>query len=143
MLTRSIGPYPKPDQSSPHQPSYFSKIHFNITLSPTHWSYPSSSCVLYALTISFSSNLLLRLYLAKNTSYEAPRYAVSSNFLPFHASSVKIFSSAPYSEIMLMDMKFQIRIKHRVQFIVPQTCILLSRFLESRSKVETTVVTGT
>jgi hypothetical protein len=55
-------------------------------------------CVLHALPFSSSFTWSLWFYLSKNTSYEAPRYAVFLNRLPFHSSSVKIFFSAPNSQ---------------------------------------------
>jgi hypothetical protein len=43
-------------------------------------------------------SLLNFITLAKNTSYEAPHYAVFSNILSLHLSSVKIFSPATCSQ---------------------------------------------
>jgi hypothetical protein len=58
----------------------------------------SYSFVLHALPISASFTWSLHLYLAKNTSYEAPHYAAFSNLLSLHLSLVEIFSSAPCSQ---------------------------------------------
>jgi hypothetical protein len=45
------------------------------------------------------AHLLDYLYLTKSTTYEAPHYAVFSNLLLYHLSSVPIFSSEPCSHI--------------------------------------------
>jgi hypothetical protein len=57
------------------------------------------SCMLHVLPISSFLTWLFLLYLVKSTSYEAPHYAVFYNFLSFHPSWVKIFSSAPFLQI--------------------------------------------
>jgi hypothetical protein len=44
----ATGPYPKPDESTPHPHIYtVSKIHFNIILSPTRGFYQAASCLQY------------------------------------------------------------------------------------------------
>jgi hypothetical protein len=43
-------------------------------------------------------DLIILLYLARSTSYEAPRYAVYSNLLSLHLSSVQILFSTPCSQ---------------------------------------------
>jgi hypothetical protein len=55
--------------------------------------------VLHALQISFSLIWPFSLYLAKSTSYEALHYAILSNLLPVHPSSVTIFLLATCSQI--------------------------------------------
>jgi hypothetical protein len=43
-------------------------------------------------------NLIILIILGEHTSYEVPRYAVFSNLLSLHPSSVKISDSAPGSQ---------------------------------------------
>jgi hypothetical protein len=50
--------------------------------------------VVHALHISYSLTSPFQLFLAKGTSFEATHYAVSSNLLPIHFSSVQIISSS-------------------------------------------------
>jgi hypothetical protein len=50
--------------------------------------------VLHTVLISSSLTWPFYLYLAKSTSYEAPRYAVFSTVPPLHLFSVQMFSSA-------------------------------------------------
>jgi hypothetical protein len=78
---------------------------------------PPLPFVLYALPISSSLTSSL-LYLAKITSYEVPHYAVFSNLLSLHLSSVQIFSSATCSQtpsvyvpLLLSETKFHIHTK--------------------------------
>jgi hypothetical protein len=58
--------------------------------------------VLHAMSISSSLTWSSYLYLGKSTSYETPNYAVSSNLLSLHRSSVQILSSAPSSQLPLV-----------------------------------------
>jgi hypothetical protein len=58
--------------------------------------------VLHAIPISSSFTLSFWLYLEKSPSYEAPpHYAVFSNLLSLHLSSVQIFSSTPSSRMFV------------------------------------------
>jgi hypothetical protein len=43
--------------------------------------------------------------LEKSTSYEAPHYAVFSDLLSFHPSSVQIFSSTPCSRANIKNIQ--------------------------------------
>jgi hypothetical protein len=53
--------------------------------------------MLHALPISYSLTSSFQLYLARSTSYEAPHCKAFYKLLSLHLSSVKIFSSTPYS----------------------------------------------
>jgi hypothetical protein len=113
--------------------SYLSKFHFNLS-SYLHLRLPSGlfpsdypTKILYAfffpmrataLPISSSSTWLFWLYLVKSIVYEAPPYAVFSNFILFYPSSVHIFSSAPCSQTpsvyvppLMSDTKFHTHTK--------------------------------
>jgi hypothetical protein len=57
-----------------------------------------SPCVLHEPHISCSFTRTFLVSLAKSTIYEAPHYAVFSNLLLLHLSSVQIFFSAPCSQ---------------------------------------------
>jgi hypothetical protein len=56
----ATGPYPKPDESSPHSPIQFFKINFNIILEPTP-------------TFSYWS-LLFRFYLTPTVTPHTPTF---------------------------------------------------------------------
>jgi hypothetical protein len=53
------------------------------------YAFLGAPCAIHALPVSSSLTLSFWLYLAKSTSYEAPHYAVSSDILLFHLSSVQ------------------------------------------------------
>jgi hypothetical protein len=110
----STGPYRQPDQSSPYHPTISIRA---ILILPNHLhlrlpsglfpsGFPANSIyafffapfVLYVLPIIYSLSRSFRLYLAKSASFEAPHYAVFSNFLSLHLSSVQILSSTPCSQ---------------------------------------------
>jgi hypothetical protein len=74
--------------------------------------------------------------LAKSTSYEAPHYAVLSNLLSLHSSSVQIFSSAPcpqtpsvYVPPLMSETKFHAIQNHRKNYII---YIQMFKLLDSR-----------
>jgi hypothetical protein len=104
-------------------PYCFFKIHCN-TLSSTSDSskqlFPSgfSTKTLCAFLISpipvtcpsyLILNLITQIMLLRNTSYEAPHYAVLSNLLLFHPSWLKIFSSAPCSQTSCVCSSLNVR----------------------------------
>jgi hypothetical protein len=85
----ATGLYPVPDESSPYLPTYFSKTYvflpswaFSITFS--YWSpmWTPITRVLHALPS-------LRLYLATNTNYRVPHYAMCSGPLLIHPSWIR------------------------------------------------------
>jgi hypothetical protein len=94
---------------------YISKIHFNMFYPPTCWSsqwslsFWLSHNILYAfllfpiratcLTHLILLDLIVLIILGEDTSYEVPHYALFSNLLSTHLSSVQILSSAPCSQI--------------------------------------------
>jgi len=47
-------PYPGPDESSPHLPNLFSKIHFNITLFSVNLIYIDSKYSMFQISYPFS-----------------------------------------------------------------------------------------
>jgi hypothetical protein len=59
----ATGPYPKPDESIPHSPHYFSKIHANIILPST----PRSSGL--PLPFKFSDQNVVRISHLSHTCY--------------------------------------------------------------------------
>jgi hypothetical protein len=95
-------------------PSYLSKVHFNIIthlrlVLPCglfHSGFPTD--ILYAFLFAIIRatcpvyliflDLIIQLCLARSINYEAPHYAIFSNLLSCHLSSVQIFSSAPCSQ---------------------------------------------
>jgi hypothetical protein len=113
----SIGPFPEPDQSSPSQPipSHLSKISLilsthlrlglpsviflSVFLTNNLYAFLFSPFVLHTQLISPSFTWSLYLYLAKNTSYYAARYAVFFTLPSLQTSSVQIFSSATFSQM--------------------------------------------
>jgi hypothetical protein len=118
------------DQSSQYPPSYLSKIHINIILSPTFWSSLwSLSCwnshkqptrvPLLPIRdkcppISSSLTSPFQVYLESSINFEAPRYVVTFTVPSLHPSSIQTFSSAPcfqtpsvYVFPLILEMRFQ------------------------------------
>jgi hypothetical protein len=49
-------------------------------------------------------DFIILIILAKSTSCEAPHYAIFSNAVLFHPSSIQIFSSAPFLQIHVVSV---------------------------------------
>jgi hypothetical protein len=107
----TIGPFHKPDESSPYHPIVFPKdpcLYYHLCpglpsdLLPSGFSiktlFASTSrlCMLHMLFIS--SPMTSSFYLAMSLHYETPHYAVFFSILLFCPSLVQIFS-APCSQI--------------------------------------------
>jgi hypothetical protein len=112
-------PNPQLDESSPHTfPLYFPKVQsyvifpsnlglpncpFTLRFSDQNLArishlYHACSCPAHLIVLN-----LVTLILFGETSYEAPHDAVFSSLPPLHPSQVKIFSSAPCSEIPFIN----------------------------------------
>jgi hypothetical protein len=81
-------------------------------------------------------DLGILIILVKSTSYEAPHYAVFSNLLSLHPSSVQLFSSAPCSQTpsvfvfaLMSETKFHTHTEKKGKIIV--LYILIVTFLDS------------
>jgi hypothetical protein len=74
-------------------------VSFLLAVTLIYYMRSSSSLFMsHALAISSSLTWSFLFYLATSISNKIPYYAVFSNLLTLHPSSVQIFSSAPYSQ---------------------------------------------
>jgi hypothetical protein len=112
------------------------------------YEYLSSPYLLHVLPISSSLIWSFWLYLVKSTSYEAPHYAVFSNFVSLNPSSVQIYPSSPCSQtpsvfvpllISDTDTKFHTHTKPKGQsklinnsYFSPSVWVITSRLRRAR-----------